>query len=615
MVTPNTPVRDLVTQLRQGQISRRRFGQTALALGVSPALIAAITSRVAAQDTANPDDIFASDGAPSDVGTEEQTRGAGGEVRIIQYQAPTILSPHVATGYKDFDAAQIVLEPLLTYLPDAQIYGVLVEETPSVENGLLAADGLSVTFRLKEGLLWSDGEPVTAEDIKFTVEWIQNPDNASSSKSKYDSVASVEVVDGRTAVVHFSDPNPFWFEPFTGYVLGSLYPKHVLEVEGAHDQFVMKPIGTGPYKVESFTPNDEIRFVVNENYRDASKPYFSSVYLKGGGDGAAAARAVLTTGEFDYGWAPGIEPDVFDSMLGPDAVGVLVPTPPVNMERMAINHSDPNKEVDGQTSEMNTPHPAFSDPAVRKALNLAINRQLIADQFYGFGSTGASNVINGVAALVSPNTGFVFDSAAAAQTLEDAGWVMDGDIRTKDGVKLSFVFASAVSSRRQKTQTVIKANLEDIGCKVQLETIDSGIFFDASAGNEQSFNKFPWDLMLYVMPQGSTRPLSYMEQWYSGPDGENIAQKSNSWSGSNLCRWRSDEYDELWRTTRTQTDPDVLIDNFIGLNDIVVDNDVLVPVVVVGGGSVAAKRLRMENLIAGGFSGAYCNIANWNLAD
>ncbi len=616
MDTRATSGHKLLTDLRAGKISRRKFALAASALGLPPALIAAATQRVVAQDATPADaDYFTSDGTPNESGMEGRTRGEGGELRIIQYQAPTILSPHTATGYKDFDASQLVIEPLFTYLPDGQLYGVLIEEVPSLDNGLLAEDGTTVTLRLKEGVLWSDGEPVTAEDIAFTVDWVMDPANATTTRGTYTIIESVEVQDELTAVVTFTQPNPFWFEPFTSYTTGMLYPKHILEVEGAHDEFVMKPIGTGPYKVESFTPNDEIQFVMNENYREENKPFFERVLLKGGGDGAAAARAVLQTGEFDFAWGPGVEPDILDSMMGDDALGALVPALPVNVERMAINHSDPWTEVDGQTSEMNTPHPVLSDPAVREAMSLAINRQLIADQFYGLGSTAAVNVINGDPAVESPNTEYVFDPEQAAQVLEEAGWVLDGDVRKKDGNELSLVFASPVSGRRQKTQAVIKANLEDIGFRIQLEQVDSGIFFDASEGNEQSFNKFPWDLMLYVMPQGSTRPLTYMEQWYSGPERENVAQKSNAWTGSNIVRWINDEYDELWRSAQGETNPDALVETFIAMNDLVMQNHVLVPVVVIGGGSIASNELRMETLVTGSFSGAYANIANWNTVE
>ncbi len=270
------PLRRLFEAYTAGQLDRRSFVRRATALGVGMSMVHLMASTGAAQDAspaaspANADLFTDSGGERPAVGMENRTRGEGGDVRIIQYQSPTILSPHVATGYKDYDAAQIVLEPLMVYLPDASLYGNLIQEVPSIENGLLAEDGTGATLVLKEGLLWSDGEPVTAEDIKFTVEWVQNPDNASTNRTTYASIDTVEVVDDLTAQVTFTGPNPFWFEPFVSYVTGILYPKHVLEVEGAHDQFVMKPVGTGPYKVESFTPNDQVTYVVNENYRESN---------------------------------------------------------------------------------------------------------------------------------------------------------------------------------------------------------------------------------------------------------------------------------------------------------------------------------------------------------
>ncbi len=613
------PVRRLYDDLRAGRVDRRTFVQRATALGVGVSVAGLMARHGAAQDASSSpatDDLFVSNGQRAGVGTENQERGAGGDLRIIQWQAPTLLSPHVSTGYKDYDAAQIVLEPLMHYLPDAVLYANLIQEVPSLENGLLSEDGTGVTLVLQEGLLWNDGEPVTAEDIKFTVEWVQDPENASTNKTTYDIIESVEVVDELTAQVTFRKPNPFWFEPFVTYVTGALYPKHVLEVEGAHDQFVVNPVGTGPYKVESFTPNDQIIFVPNEHYREPNKPYFSRVQLKGGGDGAAAARAIMQTGEYDFAWGPQIEPDVYESMVGPDALGDIVPLQPVSFERLFINFSDPHTEVDGQISEMNTPNPVLSDPAVREAIALAVDRQLITDQFYGLGSLPGQNVVNGDPSVFSQNTSWTYDPEAAAQVLEDAGWTLNSDnIREKDGVELKLVFCSPVNSRRQKTQATIKANLEAVGFGITLEQVDSAIFFDASPGNEQSFNKAPWDLMLYISPQSSTRPISYMEQWYAGPNGENIAQKSNGWGGSNNSRWRSDEYDAALEAAQTEMDPDALIDLFIEMNDLVINENVLVPLAVSAGGHMAAHTLRLENLLGSPFSGAYWNIANWNLAD
>ncbi len=339
--------------------------------------------------------------------------------------------------------------------------------------------------------------------------------------------------------------------------------------------------------------------------------------LKGGGDGPAAARAVIQTGEYDVAWGPGVEPDVLASMMEGDPLGGLVPAVGVNFERLHINHSDPHTEVDGQISQKDTPNPILSDPAVRQAMAMAIDREMIATKFYDIGSEPAVNVVNGDPSVFSPNTTWTFDADAAAQVLEDAGWTMgNDDVREKDGMRLELTFCSPISSRRQKAQATIKSNLEKIGFAIPIEQVDSGIFFDASPGNDQSFNKAPWDLMLYVSPQTSTRPMSYMRQWYAGPDGENIAQEANSWGGSNNSRWQNADYDAAFDAARTEMDPQKQIDLFITMNDLVINDVALVPLAIIAGSSIAAYRLILENIVGSPIgAGLYWNIANWNTVD
>ena len=171
---------------------------------------------------------------------------------------PTLLNPTVATGVKDYLGGCIVLEPLMHYLSDATIAPNLVTQIPSIENRQLTEDLLSVTLSLVPDVLWSDGTPFTAEDVKFTWEWIVNLDNASVNSGTFETIASVEVLDPLTAKVTFAEPNPLWFAPFTGTSTGFVLPKHVLEAGGqdVNNAFAINPIGTGPYKVESFSAND-----------------------------------------------------------------------------------------------------------------------------------------------------------------------------------------------------------------------------------------------------------------------------------------------------------------------------------------------------------------------
>jgi peptide/nickel transport system substrate-binding protein len=155
----------LYSAYRAGALTRRSFLRQALAAGMAlPVALHAVNS-VAAQTPVA--------GAPA-TGTEGQTRGGGGELRILQWQAPTAMVQHSALGGKDNLAATLVLEPLMNFLPDATLVPRLVTQVPSHDNGMLADDNTSVTYTLREGVTWSDGEPFTAADVRFTWEWVTN---------------------------------------------------------------------------------------------------------------------------------------------------------------------------------------------------------------------------------------------------------------------------------------------------------------------------------------------------------------------------------------------------------------------------------------------------------
>lgn len=624
-------LRHLFSQLQEGSIDRRSFIQKAslLGVGLNVGVFLANTTYASAtghsgenaflraQDASPAASPAASDPRKPDVGTENQTRGEGGELRIMQWQAPTSLSPHVVSGSKDSLGAAPVMEPLMHYGVQSEIIPILVSEVPSAENGGVAEDLTSLTLRLLPDVTWSDGEPFTADDVKFTIDWVQNPDNGAVTIGSFESISGTEVIDPLTIKITFSSPNPFWPDAFTG-TSGVVYPKHILESGmEAHDAFISNPIGTGPYIVESFAPNDSVLYAMNENYREPNKPFFSTISLKGGGDAAAAARAVVQTGEYDFAWNLQVEPEVLSSIEGDGSgPGVIMPSPGVSAEKLNINFSDPNTEVDGQRSEMNTPHPILSDIKVREAIAKGIDRQKIADELYGFGQEPPANIVTGAPEIESPNTSWEFNLEAAAQALEDAGWVLDGDVRKKDGLELKLTFAASVNSVRQKTQAVVKSNLESIGFKIELLNIDSSIFFDSSAGNDQSVLHFYWDLSEQQSVPNSPRPIDYMALWYAGPDNSNIAQKSNGWSGANWVRYQNDDYDAAYEAATTEADPQKLAELFITMNDILIDNHVLVPLVLRGTPVAVSNRLRQGNIAwEAPFANSYWNLANWNLAE
>lgn len=556
-------------------------------------------------------------GAPGrpEENTEGQTRGEGGELRLIQWQAPTLMSPHVSSGTKEFLAAQMVLEPLIHYTPEAIMIPNLLTEVPSVEAGTLAEDLTWVELSVLPDVTWSDGEPLTANDIAFTIDWVLNTDNNSVNFSSYEPITGHEVIDDLTIRVSFAQANPFWFDPFAGTSTGIVYPKHILEVEGAHDTFITSPIGTGPYVVESFTPNDEAVYVVNENYREPNKPFFDRVYLKGGGDAAAAARAVLQTGEFHYAWNIVLEPDVLNQMQTEDGPGeiLVVPGVSVSVERVNLQFADPWTEVDGQRSEMNTPHPFLTDPAVREAIFYAVNRQQIVDAFYGEGNEVATNIVYGDEPVISKDTFYEYDPEKAKQILEDAGWVVnDSGVREKDGVQLDVVYATSINAVRQKIQSVVKANLDAVGFRIQLEQIDAGLYFDASAGTDENIYKFYWDLNQFQSVPNNPRALSFLNGWYSGEDRSNVAQASNAWNGGNTQRWINPDFDAAYEAAMVETDADRLTELFVKMNDLVMLDHAVLPIVLTNNARVIDRRLNKNNIARAAFSYDYWNIANWN---
>ena len=624
------PLRSLVNDFASGAISRRDFIHRAGTLGIAGGAALALANAVGVSAKSGYRNGFAvyqgADGTPvaspeagapgrSEENTENQTRGEGGELRMIQWQASTLMSPHVSSGTKEFLAAQLVLEPLIHYTPEAIMIPNLVTEVPSVEAGTLAEDLTWVELTALPDVTWSDGEPFTAADIAFTIDWVLNPENNSVNFSSYEPIAGHELVDDHTIRVSFTAPNPFWFDPFAGTSTGIVYPKHILEVEGAHDQFIISPIGTGPYVVDNFTPNDEATYSVNENYREPNKPFFETVYLKGGGDAAAAARAVLQTGEFHYGWNIVLEPDILAEMETEDGPGEILAVPgvSVSVERVNLQFADPWTEVDGQRAEMNTPHPFLTDPAVREAIYYAVNRQQIVDAFYGAGNEVATNIIYGDDPVISQNTSYEYDPERAMQVLEDAGWVLnDSGVREKDGVQLDVVYATSVNAVRQKIQSVVKANLDDVGFRVQLEQIDAGLYFDASAGNEENIYHFYWDLNQFQSVPNNPRALSFLNGWYAGENGSNVAQESNAWNGGNTQRWINEDFDVAYEAAMVETDADRLTELFVEMNDLVMLDHAVLPIVLTNNPRVIDRRLNVNNIARAAFSYDYWNIANWN---
>lgn len=626
---PGGRVSELFAQLLHGEISRRDFIAGGTAAGAGLAMLhwlvrgaQTVGAAPAAQD-ATPAAETPVAVAPA-VGTEGKTRGQDGELKLLFWQAVSELSPHVSTGTTNIVASQLVVEPLLRIFEDGSIQPNLLSEVPSVANGGLNAGLTEVTLKLLPGVTWSDGTPFTAADVVFTHGWVTNPANAATSIQPWARITEITAVDDLTVLVRFAQQNFNWYESFATQQLGTIYPKHYVEAGG---DMRTAPLGTGPFIVESFAANDQIIFTPNPTYRFPDKPYFASVNLRGGGDVGTAVQSVVQTGDWDYVWNVQLEPELIAEYLqgGQGQIRAVART---TEERINFNLSDPRVEgPDGQLSYWENPHPVLSDPVVRQAISLAIDRETILDRLYNpDGERTTASIITGNPQWDSPNTSWAYDPDQANQILDDAGWVRNGDVREKDGQRLDFTYATSINSVRQKTQIIVQQNLKEIGVAVQLQQVDAGVYFGADTGNTQNINHMYVDLNMYSSGPPLSLPITYMSNWYTGGETRsNIAQASNGWAGTNFQRYQSAEYDAEWVQLNSGAFATLeeAAQSIIRLNDILWRDNVAVPLVnrAAGSGSYAIhntlihgedKATGEDNYGSQAFDDGFWNIANWN---
>src|SRR5882724_1545753 len=561
-------LRAWVQRVAHGQASRRDFIRTMLGLGLAGPLIAemlATCAPAAAQGT----------GAAQPTFTPTR-RGGGGKLRLLLWQAPTILNGHVAAAGTDREASRIVYEPLCSVDPEGQFIPILAEEIPSVENGGRARDGTWTIWRLKQGVVWHDGTPFTADDVLFTWEFATDPATAATSRGFYENIRRIDTLNDYTVKVVFKEPTPLWELP--GQWTGML-PKHLFaEYKGAKAReapYNLKPVGTGPYKLVEFTPGDVARYDINPHYHVPNRPFFDTVELKGGGDATSAARAVLQTGEFDFARNLLVDKDVRERMAHQGRKGAFHLAPSTLVTRIDLNRTDPWTEVEGERSSVKVPHPFFSDLRVRQAFALAVDRRTIAEQLFGAAGQPTGNFLNIPKPFQSPNTRWEFDLDKAAQLLEQAGWKRGSDgVRVKGGRRMQVVFQNGANLLGQKMQAIVKQALERIGIEVELKAVPLSVFNSSDPGNPDTVSHFYADMQMYGGPPGID-PQRNMSQFVSWE----IAQKANNWTGQNVVRWANAEYDRLWQQAKTELDPVKRAALFIRMNDLVIEDVVVIPVV------------------------------------
>lgn len=169
---------------------------------------------------------------------------------------------------------------------------------------------------------------------------------------------------------------------------------------------------------------------------------------------------------------------------------------------------------------------------------------------------------------------------------------------------------------RQRTQAVLKQNLDSIGFRIEIPQVDSTVFFDSTAGNDQSLYKMYFDIGLWSSGPNTKIPVTWLGNWYAGPDGENISQQSNNWQGYNVQRWQNTEYDAAFEALSVATSEDEAQQLLWQLNDLTINDVAVIPLVLRPFYTAVSSRLEFRNqAFENPFTGYFWNIENWTIAE
>lgn len=459
--------------------------------------------------------------------TEAPVRGGTAIVAI--WQEPSTLAPHyenqTVTGIVNYG----VIEGLASTTTEGEYVPILATKVPTLGNGGAVVKGtkLDVTWELRPGLKWSDGQPLTSADIKYTWEiWMKDP--KVNNRTGFSEIEGIDLTNDTTAVVRYKSvyaPYPLNFS--------SLMPKHLLEKEAdiSKTDYVRRPLGTGPFKVAEFKAGDSITLERNPNYRfGPDKPYLDKLVFKSV-PSSEVALAQLKAGEVHAMWnltesqTPEIEKE-------PSLALQVVPGPTV--ERIELNTAQ-NRENTAPTST----HPVLGDIEMRKALLYATPKQQLIDRLlFGKAKVGSSPVSQGWAAYKDPQEGY--DPAKANAALDKAGWVKGADgIRSKDGARASLTFTTTSGNQlRERVQQVLVDEWKAIGVEVKIQNAPSSVVLSGSCTGKDPRKLGTFDLLMYASSPGIDPHSTILPRYHS----KNIPTAADC-SGQNYTRIKDPNID------------------------------------------------------------------------
>lgn len=533
--------------------------------------------------------------APPAAPKEEIPRG--GTLTFAIWQEPATLNAFHGTQTVITIVLNAVVEGLVDVDPDGNYVPELAEEVPTLKNGQvkLSPDGkkMDVTYKLKKGIVWSDGKPFTSADVKFTWQAVMK-DPKVTSREGYDKIEAIDTPDDLTVVVKYKEIYAPYLTRF-----GAILPKHVLEgVEdfGKHE-YSRKPLGTGPFKIVEFKAAESITAERNENYRVKGKPYLDRIIFRSV-PSREVAIAQLKAGEAQGMWNL-LEAQVPDVEKAPDVKLIIVPQPTV--ERLEFNLSKPANPADPKVA-----HPVLGDLKVRRALLFATPKQQIIDKLLFGKATVGNTALGGVGWAVPKDLKQEgYDTTRAKQLLDEAGWKPGADgIRVKDGVRASLVITTTTGDRvREQVEQILVDEWKQIGVELKIRNVPSSVLFGTWAANSPR-KKGDFDINMYASTPDIDPHSTINQRFHS----DNIPRVENKGAGFNYNRFSSAEADKLIGEVGSTVDQEKRKELYRRILQIVNDN--VLNVWLYNRSDIDAFR---ENV--GGYRGSSWNEITWTTED
>ncbi len=515
----------------------------------APATTVAATTAAAAKTTAAVATTVAVPSAPPQAATTvagttaaatAATGKKGGVVKVALSQEPDTLNALFSSQTVSSVIYGLVTEPLIDISPDGQYIPKLAEVVPTATNGGVSADGLTLTYKLKKGVKWSDGKPFSSKDVAYTFKVIMDKDNGIPN-SGYDLISKLDTPDDTTVVATFKE----LYAPYLT-LFSSILPEHPFNGQTAIEKndFSRKPLGTGPFVVKNWTSQENITMERNPNYRDAGKPYLDGIIFRIIKSRESAIQSFIAN-EVDVIWDLTEEQiPQFDKMN--DAVLDIAQS--VSTERLVLNMSNPKGDKPGDPT---TQHPVLGDLKVRQAIQLGINKKLLTDSLL-YGKTTVATAVIPQGWAKSKADPSEFNPEKAKAMLEEAGWKVGSDgVREKGGVKMKLEFGTTSGNKlREKTQQLIQEQLKAIGIQLEIKNVPSDQLF-ASWDKNGARKRGTFDILMWTTEPGID-PDDHIYRYFHS---KNIPTAANKGGGANYSRWNNPDVDKAIIDAERTLDP------------------------------------------------------------